>query len=263
MPTTDLLGILFPTEDQVPFWDIYKAAMGQFDSLIYASLENQNLILTGGGTVTLNTTTNELTWTENFHLLNLTTGGKVVVEAATLAGFEDGKTAYVTVSRPIAGSVLATLSIADTLAAKDTSKVWMALRVGSAVNMRSNVNRANLVPFTYFDATKIVTAEAASGGGDVTGSIALGISNGDMWRLQLTAVANTVDSTIQLYADVGMTDLLYEAANEDCYTSSYDDRASKWIGGLTDGLLYYKITNDGANNSTYNLEISGFGEAIE
>lgn len=142
MAKTSLLKIIYPEEDQNPFWVIFEAMINQIDGFIYPSLENPHLILTGGGTVTLNTGTDTLAWTEDFQLLNTMTGGKITIAAGSLIGFTDGKTAYVTASRPVAGSVTGTLAITDVLGI-DTSKIFIALRQGSSVLLRSDQSLKN------------------------------------------------------------------------------------------------------------------------
>jgi hypothetical protein len=263
MPYSDKLGLIYPGEYQDPFWDIWQAFIGQLDSILYSAGEDPNLYLRGGGEVTLDTGTDELTWTEDFELLNMLTGGKVTIEASTLSGFEDGKIAYITVSRPVTGAKVATLAVADTIGTPSdktgTARVFIVLRTGSALYLRNFANRAAIGVVDKWDTKKVTTSSAAATGGTATGSIAVGIVSGAIWRLQVTALGDTTDSTIQFYSDAGLTDELYLASNKDCYTSPYDDRTPWFIGNLTGGLVYYKITNDGSNPSVYELELAGMG----
>lgn len=262
MPRTNLLSVIFPAEDQNNFFEVFKAGMNQFDNFVYSSLENPNIILNGGGVISLDTGTDTLSWTEDIELLNMMTGGKVTIEAGSLAGFTAGKIAYVEVARPINGSIISTLAVADTVGI-DTSKIPVALRRGNAVFMKNDANRSRLFSFSYFSASKIVTANVSAGGGQITGQINLGISQGVIWRLRAVALSNTVDASIEMFSDVALTNEVYSALNKDCYTSVYEDRTPVWVGIFSDGVLHYRITNDGANDSIFEIELSGFGEGID
>lgn len=108
-----------------------------------------------------------------------------------------------------------------------------------------------------------VTASAAAGGGTVDGSIDLGVGIGIMAGLQVTANGNTVNSDIKFFSDAALTNRIYLAAGKDCFTSPHEDRTSwgmfSFGNDLEDRKLYYKITNNGANPSTYDIEVVGTG----
>lgn len=261
MPTTGRMGFIYSGENEEHWWDIWVAMMDQFDVSIYSAIENPNLFLTGGGEITLNTSTHVLTWTEDFELLNVLTGGVATIAAGSLSGFVDGKIAYIEVSRPLSGAVTKIFQLTDSLSA-DASKVFIAMRRGSSVYCRNHANRVGFGLVDKWDTKKIVTDSASSGGGTVVGSPIIGIDMGSMWRLRVNANGNTVDSTIQFFSDAGMTDELYLAANKDCYAAPYDDGGSWFVGMLTDGRIHYKITNDGANASTYDIEFVGIGRMV-
>jgi len=256
---TAKLGWIYPSEGQETWYQIFQTLIGQQDADVYSALEDPNLWLRGGGIISLDAGADELTWTEDMEILAMLTGGIITITADTLTGFEDGKIAYVEVARPVVGSRELTLQVADTIG-DNRNNLFIAVRRGDTVYMRNQVNRASVALVDTFGALKTVTSSAASGGGTVTGSIAVGVAQAGMWRVKVVANGNTVDSTVKFFSDQGMTDQIYEAANQDCYTSPYEDRNPPWFGTLTDGLLYYEITNDGANSSTYDIELAGMGE---
>ena len=262
MPKTDLLGVIYPSEGQDPFYEIFKAGQGQWDGYVYSAIENPNLFLRGGGSITLNAGSNEMTWTEDLQLINLLTGGVVTISADTLAGLEDGKLVYVAVSRPISGASTGELAIADTLPISDLNKVFVAMRVGSALYMRNQVNVSTDM-FNIWDAAGVITGNAKQGGGlPATGSFSVNVERGAVFKMRVTAIGDTVDSDIKIFYDAGQTEQYYEALNKDCYTNPFVDNSPWGIGPLVDGTLYYEITNNGANDSTYKIEVFGIGKVI-
>ena len=258
MPRTSRLGWVFPSEEQKSWYRIYQALINQQDVDVYAGYENPHLILRGGGTVNLDTGTDTLSWSDDFEVLSLLTGGVIIIEAGSLVGFEAGKIAYVSVSRPVSGAVVSTLSLADNLGV-DNEKLFVAMRRGGAVFFRNHANRDAMSFVDKMGASGVTTSVVASSGGIVTGSIQVGAIEGTIWLLRVGALGDTVDSSIHFYSDAGMTDELYEALNKDCYTSSHEDRVPWYFSSDAAGLVYYSITNDGANDSAYDIEFSGMG----
>jgi hypothetical protein len=79
------------------------------------------------------------------------------------------------------------------------------------------------------------------------------------------ANGNTVDSDIQFFADAAKTDQIYLAQDLDCFTVPYHVDAEAWAtfsptNDLGSDKVYYTITNNGANASTYEIVLVGFGE---
>lgn len=261
MPETPRMGYIYEPQGEPTWYQTFVAFMNQIDTDEYASFEDPLLMLTGGGMITLDTGTDELTWTEDFELLSMLTGAKITIEAGTLTGFEAGKVAYIEVSRPLTSNTVKTLAVTDTIRG-NRNFVFIAMRKDDSVFFRNHSDRQAFSNFDYRGTSKVTTANATSGGGVVTGSINLGISKGSMWQLTVTAIGNTVDTDIEFFADSGLTEKLYEELTKDCYTSPFVDGVSWFVGDLTDGLIYYRMTNNGASDSVYDLEPVGFGEVI-
>lgn len=117
---------------------------------------------------------------------------------------------------------------------------------------------------TVLHSAEITTGTATAGGGTVQGSILLGTNSGIVYGLRVRSVGNTVLSTIEMFADSARLDRTYLASNKDCYTSPYHVDRTPWMlqsfdNDLVGGLLYYTITNNGANASTYIIEVVGEG----
>jgi len=251
MPTTDLMGIEYPSENQDPYWDRFKAMMNQVAHKMYKNLEDPNLVLRGGGEVTLDGDT--LTWTENFEIMSMLTGGIITIEADTLT-LEDGKIVYVEVSRPVQGVSTKTFQTIDTLTSGDEDKVFVLVRRGSNLYFRNNLVGLK----DLRDPAKFTTGSIASGGGSEDGPIDIGFDFASVWMFKVTATG-TVNSDIQFFSDVGLTDKVYEALAKDC-TAPYEDLSQWFTKNLTDGKLYYKITNNGASASVYNIEFVCLGK---
>jgi hypothetical protein len=136
---TALCTLIYANLGNPDFFDIFEAFMNQLDAKLYANREDLHLILTGGGTVTLDDGADTLEWTQDFELVNVLTGGVVTIAADTLTGFEDGKIAYCSVSRPVTGAKTGTLVVADYLGS-GLDKAFIALRRGTVAHMRSSIN---------------------------------------------------------------------------------------------------------------------------
>jgi hypothetical protein len=117
--------------------------------------------------------------------------------------------------------------------------------------------------FDFRGASKVTTGNATAGGGNTTGDIEVGIAAGAVIALKVTAAGVTVDSDIEFFADAARTNRIYFAEGKDCNTSPHVDGTAwaclSFSAELEDAKLYYKITNNGANDSTYDIELFGFG----
>jgi len=251
---------VYPTEGQTSSpvaYDIIETLFNQQDADVYASYENMNLILRGGGTVSLDSETDVLSWTEDFEILSLMTGGRITIEAGNLSGFLSGKIAYINVARPVAGIATATMQIADNIAT-DTSRLFICMRRGNAVYFRNHADRSAMSYVDYMGTRKITTPVAAASG-SVDASVSVGVIDGSVWMLRVKALGNTVDSTIRFFSDSGLTNEIYKAANKDCYGTPHEDRVPWYLEPDSGGYIYYKIDNDGASDSAYEIEFSGMG----
>jgi hypothetical protein len=110
---------------------------------------------------------------------------------------------------------------------------------------------------------KITTANVVAGGGSITGHIHLGGTHGIITRMQLTALGDTVDTSMAFAPDPAMAGTFYSVANEDMYTAPFRMNSVKSVTGyvtaMTDDELCYYIQNDGANDSAYEIELTFIG----
>jgi hypothetical protein len=92
------------------------------------------------------------------------------------------------------------------------------------------------------------------------------VAVGCIYGIRIKANGNTVLSDIEMFADVGLADRVYYATAKDCFTSPYFVDRTPWMffsftNELAAGKIYYTITNNGANDSTYDIEMFGVGRA--
>jgi hypothetical protein len=77
--------------------------------------------------------------------------------------------------------------------------------------------------------------------------------------LNVVANSNTVLTDIEFFADAARTRLVYQALAKDAFTSAFVDGTPFALfdlaGGLELNTIYYRLTNDGANASTYNIAL--------
>lgn len=109
----------------------------------------------------------------------------------------------------------------------------------------------------------ITTSSASSGGGTATGTISMGIDSGVNIYLKVTANGNTTDSDIEFFRDSAKLDQVYQSLGVDAFTSPFAD-GTPWslvtASNLESQSLHYTITNNGANASTYDIELLAHGE---
>jgi len=92
----------------------------------------------------------------------------------------------------------------------------------------------------------------------------MGFDYGQIMALRVKANSNTVLSTIEFFSDAAHSYRIYYAAAKNCYTAPYHRDGTPWAAfefghNLESQNLYYKITNNGANASTYDIELIAFG----
>ena len=138
MPTTDRLGWLYPTEEQKDWWSIFVARITQMDADVWASFENAYLVLDGGGVISLNTSTDVLSWTSDLYVRSTLTGGSARIPAGSVT-LEDANTAYIDITRPLSSSYDTTMQVTSTplISAEDQrNTVFVAIRSGSQLILR-------------------------------------------------------------------------------------------------------------------------------
>lgn len=111
------------------------------------------------------------------------------------------------------------------------------------------------------------TTSSCSAGSSVTGSISTYLAGGICHFLHVKALSACDDATIEFYRDAALTDQLFEYTSADPYTSPEFSFRVSWSlatrsGGLTSGLLYYKITNNSSTASAFEIELKLSGPSL-
>lgn len=183
MPNTPRMQWPYPSEGQDPWFDAVLSFLEAADASGYAGRENDNTILTGGGTVSFNAGTGVVSWTQAIDILAVYSGYKWTIPAGQLT-LNDGQIAYVTLTRAPPTSINVTPVVANALPLNDNAIILVA-RNGSKVYFRNGAS--------------------VSDGGSITpitgseGSAASGVSTID-------ASLTTVDATVQTIALVSTID---------------------------------------------------------
>ena len=117
--------------------------------------------------------------------------------------------------------------------------------------------------FAKRGASVITIGPVGSGGGTATSNVTTWFNEGIIIRIRLVASANTVQTTLEFYAkDTFMAaDLLYQATNVDAWNNAYIDLVPDYYtDDDVSAELHVKITNNGANPASYDLEVVGLGQ---
>lgn len=96
--TTPRVGLIYPTEYTPNWYNMYESHMLQLDAALYASREDRGIILMGGGVVTWDSTTGDLTFSEDALVVGPIVGtiGTITADTFTIG---EGEFAYVDVTR--------------------------------------------------------------------------------------------------------------------------------------------------------------------
>lgn len=139
MPNTNRMGWTYPTEYQVPYYNLIETFYSNIDLSVYALREDNHLVLTNstpaGVTLSDAPSIDTFAWTADFILLNMLTGGTITISAGSII-LEDGKILAIDVSRPITGNSVKTFSVENTIGS-DENKIWIAVRRGTLVYLRN------------------------------------------------------------------------------------------------------------------------------
>ena len=92
---------VIPSENSDGWYEKFVALFGEVDASVYASREDRNLILMGGGTITWDGATSNLQWTEEMAIFSPNTGFRSIVAAGSVKLESDGQLVYATIVRNI------------------------------------------------------------------------------------------------------------------------------------------------------------------
>jgi len=139
MPTTSRLNWPYPNEYSDPYWEKFKSFVEAVDASFYSTREDKNFVLFGGGTVSFDATSGDLTWSEALQAVSSPTGFRWYIPSSTSGGsvtLQDGEFFYVMLTRnPQSAQSVAVESGSKTPVSDDA--IVIAQRLGSAVIFRN------------------------------------------------------------------------------------------------------------------------------
>jgi hypothetical protein len=139
--TTTRLGYEYPDENTDPWWALFDALMAQLDATGFASREDRNLFVGGGGLMTWNGSTGTLTWAAGLEVISPLIGvaGTIAAGSKVVA---DGAWLYVTVTRYAQNAYALTLTTGAQAPNNDNCLV-LARRNGTALEWRNGTRMAH------------------------------------------------------------------------------------------------------------------------
>lgn len=127
MPKSARMKWGVPGQHLDPWYDAFAAMIAEMDADAYASREDRNILLTGGGTIAFNTTSGLLTWSAAFELV-APTGFLWTLPAGSIT-LAEGETLYVELSRAPTSAVTLTAAKTTQLSAVTDQRAVLALAV--------------------------------------------------------------------------------------------------------------------------------------
>lgn len=179
-----------PSEGQDPWYQAFVSMLNAIDASAFASREDRNLILAGGGSVSWNATTGVLTWSAPLRLLSASTGFFNELPAGT-AVLQNGQILYGSVTRLPGGNVSMSPQVAGAVPGSD-SLVALCIRIGSKLYWRNGLAQEHAETLTDIGSKQ---GGAVTLAGDVTGpsgSNSLSAIRGTPVDATLTPAANDV-----------------------------------------------------------------------
>ena len=135
MPNTNKMIWPFPNKDSDPWFESFLSMVTGMDSSGYASREDRNIILDGGGNVSFTASTGLLQWTAPIVLISPINPYKETIPTG-FVNLQDGQFFYVNVTRAPTGGISLAAFVATQVPNTDDAYV-IAVRDGSAVYFRN------------------------------------------------------------------------------------------------------------------------------
>jgi hypothetical protein len=139
MPNTPRLGLQYPDEGQDPFFGIIKSFFEGLDSFIQSCVADRNLFLRGGGTVSFNSGTGQISWSAALELWDLQSGFRYQIAGPGTVTLADGAFAYIDVNRVLTQTLTINLQVAQNLNTPGAGKIVVVFRNGTKVVFRNGI----------------------------------------------------------------------------------------------------------------------------
>lgn len=198
MPNTPRVKIPYPEEAADPWFDKFEQTMLALDEALYAAREDRNLVITGGGTISFDSTTGSLAWTDDIDIITPITGFSWRIAGPANITLADGQLAYLTIARGPQNTVAHSLVVGIAVPNEPSgdAQLLFARRKGTKAYFRGGYVLRDGESVELFDAD----AWGAVGGG---GSTSIDTANTSV--KQGYAEIDTTDATpVQvMFTDVG------------------------------------------------------------
>lgn len=137
MALSPRMGWSYPNENVNPWYEAFKSLVLAMDVSGYASREDRNLIIVGGGLVSWDAGTSLLSWADVIQVLSFITGYRVQTAANTVT-MDDGYVLYLSVTRSPTSNVTVSVVVDDKIPTDDSAFV-LAVRSGTNIYWRNGL----------------------------------------------------------------------------------------------------------------------------
>lgn len=135
---TQRMALPYPTRDTEDWFDDFVAFTSAVDAAAFASREDRGLMVMGGGTVTWDSATGALSWTDMIRVLSPMAGFQVQVAAGSVSIPTSGRVLYMNIVRAPGQNTTVSLLTANTL--PSTNEAYpLAIRVGDQLLWRTGL----------------------------------------------------------------------------------------------------------------------------
>lgn len=134
MPNTNRMIWPFPAKDRDPWFEFFEQMVTAMDSSGYASREDRQIIMGGGGDVSFDASTDTLDWSVALDFYSLIAGFRISV-AATSVTILDGEVLYLDLTRAPTQNIGVVTVIASSVPNTDNAYA-LAVRVGTTIYWR-------------------------------------------------------------------------------------------------------------------------------
>jgi len=155
-----------PNEDADPWYARFTDLINELDQSVYASREDRNLVLMGGGDISWTLSTSTLSWSQPIRVFSPISGLQCIIPAGSAVLDQDGKLLHAPLVRyPTGANKTLTPAVASQVpgAAEPNSQLLFAVRWNSFIYWRNGLVLSDGMTITDF-------ASAFSPGGDLSGS---------------------------------------------------------------------------------------------
>lgn len=244
MPLTPRAKLPYPDQNRDPWFDIFVQLVQRLDAAVFATWEDRNIIVMGGGVFTWNAGTNTLTWTAPIEVTSSVVGFLWTIEAGSLT-IADGQFAYFQAVRSPTSSTTLILQtgskVPNTSTQEPTDSILICVRRGTQL---------------YFRDGKVLQSGASSAIYQT-----LGVPNVGQYLLETIplALGLDTDSSVNLVAGGTTLDVAEYALsnltttfrfNVTAYITSAPLSGIVELFNITDSLLVHAFTFTGAGATT-------------